>query len=325
MDKISIIVPAYNSQDTIERCIKSIQNQTYKNLEIIVVNDGSTDNTERIVHNLSVDDNRIKLISIPNGGVSHARNTGIDNATGDYITFVDSDDYIDSIMYESLISAAKEHDAKIAHCSYKNVVDGEITNCIGNTGKIMVLSHEEALEKFLSGKLFNGGIWNKIYAKSLFDNVRIDETISIYEDVLVNFFLFDSISHSVYIDKSFYSYVSNSKSATHTAKAIDFAEQKVYVSEVIYNNSIGKSFEHVATKKLAVSLLDLYKAYCSATDEDVSAKKEKLKPRIKEYKMYYKSRNERIAYYLLLYFSAIYKTVYKIYSKYRVKQLDPIQ
>jgi len=124
-DKISIIIPTYNAERTIARCVNSIQEQTYSDLEIIIVNDGSKDSTERIVHLLKKNDERIKLITIPNGGVSHARNVGIENATGDYITFVDSDDYIDSDMYECLLEVAKEYDVKIVHCSYKNVSENE--------------------------------------------------------------------------------------------------------------------------------------------------------------------------------------------------------
>lgn len=119
MDKISVIVPAYNCQDTIERCINSIQKQTFNNLEIIIVNDGSSDNTEAKIKELQDKDGRIIAISIPNGGVSHARNTGIDKASGDYITFVDSDDYIDEEMYECLYNLIKEYNVQIAHCSYK--------------------------------------------------------------------------------------------------------------------------------------------------------------------------------------------------------------
>ncbi|RGS75650.1 glycosyltransferase family 2 protein [Ruminococcus bromii] len=91
---ISVIVPTYNSEKTIERCLLSILKQTYENLEVIVVNDGSSDSTETICEKMASCDSRLKVITIKNGGVSHARNIGIDNAKGDYITFVDSDDNI---------------------------------------------------------------------------------------------------------------------------------------------------------------------------------------------------------------------------------------
>ena len=95
---ISVIVPAYNAEKTIEKCINSISCQTYENLEIIVINDGSKDTTEEIVSKLAKTDNRIKLITIPNGGVSHARNTGLEYVTGDFVTFADADDTIESGM-----------------------------------------------------------------------------------------------------------------------------------------------------------------------------------------------------------------------------------
>ena len=121
MDMITVVVPAYNSEGTILRCINSILNQTYQDIQLIVVDDGSEDGTRTIVEEFQKQDSRIELISIRNSGVSHARNVGIDNARGEYITFVDSDDYIDEVMYESLMKKLNEYNADIAHCSYKNV------------------------------------------------------------------------------------------------------------------------------------------------------------------------------------------------------------
>ena len=111
--KISVIVPAYNAEKTIERCLKSILKQTYHNLEVIVVNDGSKDSTELILSRIEKNDVRVHLITIENGGVSHARNVGIDNASGEYITFVDSDDYIDEEMYTSLMELIQKYDIGI--------------------------------------------------------------------------------------------------------------------------------------------------------------------------------------------------------------------
>ncbi len=102
-DMISVIIPMYNTQNFIGKLLNCLKNQTYKNLEIIVVNDGSTDNSLKIVGEFSREDKRIKLISTANGGVSKARNIGIANATGKYITFLDSDDYVEPDTYEKVI------------------------------------------------------------------------------------------------------------------------------------------------------------------------------------------------------------------------------
>ena len=324
--KISVIIPAYNSEKTIEKCVSSVQSQTYKDLQIIVVDDGSLDDTKRIVKKMKQADDRIELISIPNGGVSHARNVGIDNAKGEYLTFVDSDDYIDQEMYESLIILLNTYYADIAHCSYKNVDEnGAIINHVGNTGKRIVQNHDEALVFFLSGKLYCESLCNKIYKKDLFNNVRLDETIRMNEDVLANFCLFNNANKSVYIDRSFYSYVSNSQSVTHTNTEIFLVEQKVYVARKILDLCNGKPYEEFARHNVAVKCLNLYKSYVNLTDRDIIKKRSELKTEIKRYKNEYTRRNDKIAFYLLLYFPTVYTLVFRKYSKVRKKQLDPIQ
>ena len=203
--KISVIVPAYNAEKTIERCLNSITNQTYPYLDIIVINDGSVDNTKKIVENLSSTDNRVKLINIANRGVSHARNVGIEHAKGDYLTFVDSDDYIDSVMYEELLKIITRYDVKIAHCSYANDdEDGNLISVVGDHGKLVIQNHDEAIACLLDGRLFVGSICNKLYDKTIFSKCRLDESIKYNEDILLNFFLFDQVVSSVYIDKPFY-------------------------------------------------------------------------------------------------------------------------
>ena len=119
MKLISVIVPVYNTEKYIEKCVMSILNQTYKNLEIILIDDGSTDNSPQICDSLAEKDNRITVIHQPNGGVSSARNIGLDNTHGDYITFVDSDDYIEPNMIEFL--SENIGDTNIAMCGYTSV------------------------------------------------------------------------------------------------------------------------------------------------------------------------------------------------------------
>ena len=322
MDKISVIVPAYNCQDTIERCIASIKNQSIENLEIIVVNDGSIDNTEVLLHNMQKADSRLKVITIPNGGVSHARNTGIDNASGDLITFVDSDDYIDERMYETLYRLMIEYKVKIAHCSYKNV-DGESVIPVGDTGKITVLDHDQALKCLLSGRLFSGGNWNKLYDKSLFEEIRFDESIKINEDVLANYMLFDIVEESVFIDIAFYNYVANTNSATHAMNSNIGVEHVALVAEKMAKMSKGKSYQYESDYRYAFSLLGLYRGYLFGNNEDKDTIK-KTKEKVKNMKNLYRGK-DRINYILLIWFPYIYKPIFYSYTKFRKKNLDPIQ
>lgn len=217
---ISVVIPAYNAKSTIERCVKSVLNQSYENLEVIVVNDGSSDSTETICEKMASCDSRLKVITIKNSGVSHARNIGIDNAKGDYITFVDSDDYIDKEMYKNLMDLF-DTNVDIVHCSYKNVDEsGNILSVVGSKSKQIKMNHDEGMECLLAGKYFAGGLWNKIYRAKLFSNVRLKEDIKFNEDVLANYYLFDNANNTVYSDEPFYNYVACDDSSTHSANAL---------------------------------------------------------------------------------------------------------
>lgn len=326
-EKISIIIPAYNSENTIIRCVDSIRKQTYKNLEIIVVNDGSTDNTSEIVNEISNVDSRVKLISIPNGGVSHARNIGIDNATGDYITFVDSDDTIDSEMYDSLLKLICKYGVQIAHCSYKNCNEkGEILSLVGNNGKEIVQSTDDAVECLLTGKYFAGGAWNKLYLAKIIGCTRFDENIKINEDVLFNFEVFSKAEKSVYTDTPFYNYFAVASSATHSMKSALGNEQGLYVAKKIEQLSQNRKYHDIALYSVALSYLNLWRVYTTLFEKD-KGKKQTVKNKVMQYKKdgIYSKRNEKIIIALLRYCPIAYILFYKLYDKVRVKKLDPEQ
>ncbi|MCR5636463.1 MAG: glycosyltransferase [Clostridiales bacterium] len=327
MDRISVVIPAYNCGNTIKRCVQSIQSQTYDNIQIVIVNDGSADNTESVLADLQSAYDNIKVISIPNGGVSHARNVGIDNADGDYIGFVDADDYVDPEMYETLIELIHKHGVKIAHCSYKNI-EGAHIHRVGDTGRIIIQDHNEAIKCLLGGKYFIGSLCNKLYRKELFENVRLSEEIKFNEDILANFELFRQVDKSVYIDKAFYSYVSCEQSATHkssSARSLMGPEQVALVARKISEYSKGEEYEYEATERYAKTSLNLYKNYVFFAGENINQKKKKLKPEIKKCRKYYTGKNDKVSYSLLMYFPWLYRLVYRVYSKHRVKKLDPEQ
>ena len=142
---VSVIIPAYNIEDYIGRCLDSIISQTYKNLEIIVVDDGSRDYTGEILDNYAKKDRRIKVIHKENGGVSSARNKGIEAAEGDYIGFIDGDDLIEPEMYKTLVDLLEEENADIAHCGYQMVFPDRI-DYYHNTGKKKIQTTEEGLK-----------------------------------------------------------------------------------------------------------------------------------------------------------------------------------
>jgi len=168
MDKeiISVIVPVYNVQQYIEQCVESILSQTYTNLEIILVDDGSSDNCPAICDSYAEEDSRIRVIHKQNGGLSDARNVGVARATGDYIGFVDSDDWIDNTMYETLYSLIKKYDADISEVGIKYQYANRTEYVkIGNTAG---LSRDEAMCGFLDRtKNIQGSVWGKLYKASI--------------------------------------------------------------------------------------------------------------------------------------------------------------
>ncbi len=213
MPKISVVVPVYNVEHYVEKCIDSILRQTYRNLEIFLVDDGSTDGSRKKCEQyLSIDD-RIQLICQTNQGLSAARNAAIDKATGDYIGFVDSDDWIASDLFEVLYRNAEEYHADISECAAKIVSETEnvIPNDEEEEASLVVL---EGIEKLLDNMhRSNHSMWGKLFRASLFEGIRMPEG-RIYEDLATTYRLIDRANKIVVSPREKYYYVSRSSSIT---------------------------------------------------------------------------------------------------------------
>ena len=203
---ISVIVPVYNVEQYLEKCVDSIIRQTYKQLEIILVDDGSTDSSGQICDLYKEKDNRIVVIHKKNGGLSDARNVGIDIASGELLAFVDSDDWIDDDMYEVLYQSLIKHDADIAECSYRNICIGHIDEETANTGACVVADKLYAMENQLRWKDFRSIACNKIYKKYMFDNLHFPIG-KLHEDEFTIYKTFYQAKKLVSIDLSKYNYV----------------------------------------------------------------------------------------------------------------------
>lgn len=204
--KISVIVPVYKTEGLLDRCVESIVGQTYKNLEIILVDDGSPDNCPAMCDEWAEKDSRIRVIHKENGGVSSARNAALDIATGDYIGFVDSDDWIEPEMYSSLIQKISESGKNIALCSYYAVeISGERYECRCVVDK-EVLDKDDYFRFIVLGG--DGGyIWNRLYDADILKEVRFDEDIWYSEDLLFNFKTAQKSNGAAILDKNEYNYV----------------------------------------------------------------------------------------------------------------------
>lgn len=171
---VSVIVPVYGTEAYLDRCVASITNQTYRNLEIILVDDGSTDHCPEMCDSWADVDGRIKVIHKINGGLSSARNVGIDSANGDYLYFLDSDDWIVPDLVERVMELFLIHKPDIVTFDCNRINEkGEIYATTENIKEGM-LSKEEAVTELLKGNI-NNYAWNKMYKKEVFFNVRFPE------------------------------------------------------------------------------------------------------------------------------------------------------
>lgn len=167
---ISVIVPCYNVDEYVERCLKSICNQTYRNLEILLINDGSTDNTLSIIENIAKKDPRIRIVSQNNRGLAAARQRGVEESSGEYITFVDSDDYVTSDYVEFMYQLLAQHDfvAKMSLCSLENVVEATGKHINNGNSQITRLSGKECIESMLYGGLVDTCAYAKLVKRELY-------------------------------------------------------------------------------------------------------------------------------------------------------------
>ena len=206
MEKISVIVPIYNVEEYLGRCIDSIIKQTYENLEIILVNDGSTDNSLDICYEYSKKDTRIKIINQKNMGLSGARNSGILEATGKYISFIDSDDYIDVDFYNKLVNVCESKNADIAICEYKRFKDSKELTHLKKNEEVSTYTSIQAITKLLKrdSKITNHA-WNKLYKTVLFEDIRYPIGKK-FEDLGTTYLLFEKANKICYIDSELYYY-----------------------------------------------------------------------------------------------------------------------
>lgn len=187
---VSVIIPAYNVEQYIKDCIESVINQSYSNLEIILVDDGSTDKTSIICDDAANADPRVKVIHKRNGGLSDARNAAIGIAAGDYLTFIDGDDYIKVDTIEYLVRNLEHFDADISTCSYENVYK-DIASAKADYpgGKEYCFSTHDALEHLLYQKRCTNSAWGKLYKRNLFKDIRYPKGF-LCEDLATTYLLF---------------------------------------------------------------------------------------------------------------------------------------
>lgn len=207
---ISIIIPVYKVEKYLEKCIQSVINQTYENLQIILVDDGSPDNCGKICDEYAKKDHRIEVIHKSNGGLSDARNKGLEIAKGEYIGFVDSDDYIEADIYEVLYNLLKQYNADVSICNFYTVSQGKIAIKNVDSG-IKEYTRIEILKEILLDNNIQSYAWNKLYKKELFDEIKYPVGKK-YEDIGTTFYLLEKCNKVVVTGKPEYYYINRQDS-----------------------------------------------------------------------------------------------------------------
>lgn len=288
---ISIIVPVYNTENYLEKCLYSLVNQTYKNIEIIIIDDGSTDNSMNIIQKFVLADNRVKVISQKNQGLSGARNTGMNNANGDYIMFIDSDDWIEIDTCEKAINASEKYNADVVFWSYiKEFSNSQKDNYLFDKTEIIwsekninqlsrrmvglvgdELANPQSIDNLVTA-------WGKLYKKSVIGDVRFTDTKIIgTEDALFNIEVFLGINSAVYIPDLLSHYrKDNESSLTHNYKKKLVSRWKEMYSRIKFlldRNDMSREYYDALKNRICFGLIGL--GISLAEDKKMSFKEKK--------------------------------------------------
>ena len=320
-DLISIVIPVYNVEKYLEKCIKSIINQTYKNLEIIIVDDGSPDNCPKMCDEFARKDKRIKVIHKENGGLSDARNAGINIAKGKYITFIDSDDYISNDYVEYMYNLIKIYNAQIATCEVEIVyLEKERTYNTEYIENIEVLNPRDFFYNMLFAKKSDVTACAKLYETRLFEKIRYPKGI-VYEDTATTYKLIEECEKIVTGNKKCYFYFTRPNSIS---KISGFNS-----NELDYIKNTNEMLEYLKNKypdlEQAIDRFDLYanfrilrlllftKPRNKEMEKDIFKKIKNKRIKVLKYKD--TPKRDKIAIILSFFGLSIFKFSWYIYSK----------
>ena len=213
--KVSVLIPAYNVEKYITKCLESVCGQTHRDLQIVVIDDGSNDATSEVVTSLAEKDKRIELISRENRGVAQTRNELLDHAKGNAILFVDSDDWIEPDMISTLVDMMEDAEYDMVMCHSVAEYPGKKVTPNKDDGTPKIWRNKEILEKFLEHREFTGSLWNKLIKKEHYNRIRFTVGIGYGEDAMVMWDILKSVDKMAVTSKELYHYRMNDASISH--------------------------------------------------------------------------------------------------------------
>lgn len=290
---ISVIVPIYNVEKYLDRCVDSIINQTYKNLEIVLVDDGSLDNCPKMCDDYAEKDSRIKVVHKENGGLSDARNAGMKVATGEYVSFIDSDDYVSLDFYETLLDTIVDNDSDIVECGVVKFYEDNSFDKYSDDLKVTNYDTLDGLEGLINENPFKQHVWNKLYKSSIALDIPY-EVGKLNEDEFWTYQIFGKAKKVTRIYKTMYYYFQRGSSIMgkgYNIKRLDALEGKMNRQAYIEKNfptlttkakvdlygSCMFAYQSVLKfmsgkdKKKAIKIIKDYKNRCKLTTDEINS------------------------------------------------------
>lgn len=321
---ISIIVPVFNLKNELPRCLDSILAQSYQSIEVIVVDDGSSDNSADVMRRYAEKDSRIKPVFQKNGGVTSARLHGICEASGQWIGFVDGDDEIEPEMYERLFKNAVTYHADISHCGYQMCfADGRV-HYFHNTGFLAQQDKITALKELLSGSRVEPGLCNKLFHKTLFQSLLHGEAvpldIKINEDLLMNFYLFSAAKQTVFDDWCPYHYIVRSTSASRAKLNPHKIYDPIKVKEIIRQDS-PVELHDAAQQAYINTCINTYHALLmkgAEYESDLRKVHERLVKEVNDFSLL--GRKRKLMANMITHTPMLYRPIYAVYRRFFQKK-----
>lgn len=315
---VSIIVPVYNCERYLKKNIQSLTEQSYKNLEIIYVDDGSSDGSADVVRSFMEKDSRIKLITQSNHGVSYARNTGLKAANGMLITFADADDYVEPLYVETMATAIREEQADIA-CSGFVLDRPDKAITFHNGGEKYCWNAVEAQKQLLSGELLEPGAVAKMFRREIVSNVFFCVGVKYNEDYLWVLEVFGKCKKVAFRAEANYHYVLHPNSATTNAPLLKRSQDLLYVAETAAAMPFSDEVCEILHRRRLLAYLDNYNSLIYGKGQDIKKQKCEVRQRIQNEKCEYKKLNttlrDRFFYYGIRVCPVVYEGLFRMMKR----------